>query len=126
MPLGTHYKEGAEYKIDMGTGFIIEGRVLAMPNCTSIAHARIEHWQADAQGYYVDKLRAYLLSDKDGGFSFKTEWPGARIPHIHFMVTAEGYKKLVTQWIGSKRVGQSRLELVLQPKEAPTSIDGSP
>ncbi len=79
--------------------------------------ARVEHWQADVQGYYVDKLRAYLLSDKDGGFSFKTEWPGARIPHIHFMVTAEGYKKLVIQWIGSKRTGQSRLDLVLQPEE---------
>ncbi|MGH8657916.1 MAG: hypothetical protein ACREV4_05405 [Gammaproteobacteria bacterium] len=76
MPLGTHYKEGAEYKIDIGTDLIIKGRVLAMPNCTPIAHARIEHWQADVQGHYVDKLRAYLLSDKDGGFSFKTEWPG--------------------------------------------------
>ncbi|MGI0015208.1 MAG: intradiol ring-cleavage dioxygenase, partial [Nitrososphaera sp.] len=74
--MGTHYKEGAEYKIDIGTDLIIKGRVLAMPNCTPIAHARIEHWQADVQGHYVDKLRAYLLSDKDGGFSFKTEWPG--------------------------------------------------
>ncbi len=97
-----------------------------MPNCTPIAHARIEHWQADALGYDVDKLRAYLLSDKDDGFSFETKWPGTRLPHLHFMVTAEGYNRLVTQWIGSKRVGQSRLDLVLHPKEAPTSNDGSP
>lgn len=43
MALGTHYKEGAEYKIDIGTDLIIKGRVLAMPNGTAIAHARIEH-----------------------------------------------------------------------------------
>ena len=86
-----------------------------MPDCTPVANARIEHWQANTDGYYVDRLRAYLFSDEQGNFRFETEWPGARVPHIHFIVTAEGYKQLVTQWIGSDETAQITLDMVLRP-----------
>lgn len=89
-----------------------------------IAGARLEVWEADENGFYDVQYddgrragRGHLLSDADGSYRFwavtPTPYPipadgpvGAllttagrgpmRAPHLHFMVTADGYRKLVT------------------------------
>jgi len=89
-----------------------------------VAGARIEVWEADADGFYDVQHddgrttgRAHLFSDDDGGFRFwavtPTPYPiphdgpvGAmlaatgrspmRASHLHFMVTAVGLRTLVT------------------------------
>ncbi len=115
MSPGTHNKPITQQKINIGHGLNIKGTVLSAKDCSAIENARIEHWQTNSNSKYVDELRAYLLSDTNGKFEFETEWPGAPVPHIHFIVHAEGYNKLVTQWVGSKKIENINLELVLEP-----------
>lgn len=90
-----------------------------------VAHARINVWQADADGHYDvqyadlahPQARAVLNADAQGRFHFKTilaeAYPipsdgpvGAmlratnnhlwRPAHLHFMIEADGYERLIT------------------------------
>ncbi|HEY5208096.1 MAG TPA: dioxygenase [Stellaceae bacterium] len=90
-----------------------------------IAHALIDVWQAGEDGLYSNQdpnkpkfeLRGKFRSDRDGTYHFKSVLPkGYQIPtdgpvgalmratnrpawrpaHLHFMVSAEGYKPLTT------------------------------
>ncbi len=114
MGRGTHYKPITEQKLDIGTGFKVRGRILSAENCQPIANARVEHWQAGENGRYQDRLRAYRLSGPDGRYDFETEWPAAAVPHIHFIVKAEGYKPLQTQWVGDERTPSIQFDMVLE------------
>ncbi len=111
---GTHYKPVTEERVDISQGVIVKGRVLAAPVCAPVANARVAHWQAGEQGRYIDRLRAYLYTDSEGRYLFETEWPNLMSPHIHFIVTAEGYETLETQWIGDQRRNQIVFDMVLQ------------
>jgi protocatechuate 3,4-dioxygenase beta subunit len=89
-----------------------------------VAGARIEVWEADENGLYDVQYdrdrtanRGHLFTDSDGGFRFWAVRPSAypvptdgpvgellsaaargamRPAHIHFMITAAGYRKLTT------------------------------
>ena len=89
-----------------------------------VPRARLEIWQADDQGYYDvqygdDRVagRAQLTADSAGGYRFWALKPSpypipddgpvgrllhatgrspVRAAHLHFMVTAPGYRRLVT------------------------------
>jgi hydroxyquinol 1,2-dioxygenase len=89
-----------------------------------VAGAAIEVWQADAEGHYDVQIegaghqgRGVLHSRKDGSFSFRTVVPQAypipvdgpvgellqaacrhpwRPAHLHFMIDAPGYQRLIT------------------------------
>ncbi len=100
---GTHYEPVTQHKIDISTGVIVHGQVLALPGCEPVKNAKIAHWQAGENGRYEDHLRAFLYTDDKGRYRFETEWPNIRPPHIHFIVTADGYRRLETQWIGDTR-----------------------
>jgi protocatechuate 3,4-dioxygenase beta subunit len=56
-----------------------------------------------AHNFCQSQLRAFLFTDEEGRFSFETEWPSLVPPHIHFIVTADGFDRIETQWIGDKR-----------------------
>jgi protocatechuate 3,4-dioxygenase beta subunit len=101
MHRGGHYLPGAPQRVDVGAGVVVQGRVLGARDCIPVPGAKIDHWQADSQG----------------GYRFETEWPGAPIPHLHFIVTARGYQTLVTQWVGDEPVARIRLDFVLRPKQ---------
>ncbi len=113
---GTHYKPVTEQKGNVSTGILVRGRILAAPDCTPVANARVAHWQAGENGRYVDRLRAYLYSDANGRYEFETEWPNLFTPHIHFIVTADGYDILETQWIGRERANRIEFDMVLRKK----------
>ncbi len=113
---GTHYEPVTVQKTDISKGVVVHGQVLAALDCTPVARARVAHWQAGVDGRYSDRLRAYLFSDTDGRFRFATEWPNLVPPHIHFIVTAEGYDTLETQWIGADRQNVINFTMVLQKK----------
>lgn len=111
---GTHYAPVTIQKINVSQGVTVRGRILAAPDCTPVANAKIAHWQADENGQYVDRLRAYLFSNSDGGYEFETEWPNLSPPHIHFIVTAEGYEVLETQWRGWQKTNLIEFILILK------------
>ncbi len=113
---GTHYEPVTEHKVNISKGVVVRGRVLAAPDCTAIADAKVAHWQAGEDGEYVDRLRAYLFTDADGRYEFETEWPNLFPPHIHFIVTANGHQILETQWVGSKRTEFIEFDMVLRKR----------
>ena len=111
---GTHYEPVTEERTDIGKGVIFRGQVLATPDCTPVAGAKVAHWQAGEDGRYQDRLRAFLYTDGQGRFRFETEWPNLSPPHIHFIVTAAGHEVLETQWIGAARQPEIDFTMVLE------------
>ncbi|MDO8373811.1 MAG: intradiol ring-cleavage dioxygenase [Polaromonas sp.] len=120
-----HYEHGADVANGAaGEPCIVRGRVLGLQG-EPVAGAVVEVWQADAAGNYdvqypdLDQHRArgVLNSGADGRFDFMTIVAEAypipvdgpvgdmlratkrhpwRPAHLHFMITAPGYEKLVT------------------------------
>jgi protocatechuate 3,4-dioxygenase beta subunit len=95
----------------------VKGQVLDS-QCRPIAGANVELWQASASGRYQHardpnpapldpnfRYWAETFTDQNGSYAFKTIIPGAypasadwtRPPHLHFRISALGYKELVTQ-----------------------------
>lgn len=85
-----------------GTPFMVGGYVLKQ-DCTPIANALIEIWQADDQGRYDNRgyyLRGHQKTDQNGRWSFATIIPGlypGRSRHIHFKVQGPDTDVLTTQ-----------------------------
>jgi protocatechuate 3,4-dioxygenase beta subunit len=98
-----------------GEAMRIEGRVMnaARPEAP-VPSARLEIWQTDGTGRYhpersgayadfADReidLRGTVLADAEGRFAVlsvfpKEYWP--RPPHLHYRITAEGFRPLITQ-----------------------------
>ena len=114
MSTGTHYEPVTTYRVDVSTGLLVEGKILSSSDCKPITNVRVEHWQTSREGRYEDRLRAYLFSDDNGYYRFNTEWPASRAPHIHFIVYADGYKTLETQWRGREVVEKIKFDMVLE------------
>jgi len=113
---GNHYEPVTAQKVNISKGITVGGQVLAAPDCRPVANARVTHWQAGENGRYADKLRAYMVTDATGQYRFETEWPDLSPPHIHFIINAEGFDQLETQWIGGKRQSHIEFNMVLEPK----------
>jgi protocatechuate 3,4-dioxygenase beta subunit len=88
---------------DPGLPLTVTGRVWSARG-DALAEAKVEVWQADHFGLYdLDgyRYRATLTADPSGSYSFDSIMPGhypARVcQHIHYVVTAQGHKPLITQ-----------------------------
>jgi len=115
-PMGNnHIANVAPFKVNVGKGLTLKGRVLSATNCQPIADAVIEHWQAGNLGTYEKHLRAFTFSLPDGSYELETEWPNMPVPHIHFIVTADHHSKLITQWIPGNKTESTTFDLILKP-----------
>jgi protocatechuate 3,4-dioxygenase beta subunit len=105
---GPYYTAGAPQDADLATdgmagtrmtftGFVVDA------SCIPIAGAKVETWQADANGVYDNAgytLRGWVLTDADGRFTIHTVVPGeypGRTEHIHVKVTPPGGATLTSQ-----------------------------
>ena len=113
---GTHHNDNIQHKVDISTGLVFEGHILSATDCKPIPGAKIEHWQTNSEGFYVDRLRAWMRADTQGYYRFSSEWPGAPVPHVHFIVSADGYTTLTTQWQGDKPRQHVKFDIVLVAK----------
>lgn len=120
LPLGANIcRDGA------GTPLLVRGQVLDVDG-SPLAGAEVEVWQANTEGRYENQdpdnqpeynLRGRFITDAEGQFHFRTIRPGGyalpddgpvgrlarrldlsldRPAHIHFAVSATGYRRLVT------------------------------
>lgn len=123
--LGPFYKPNAPAQAELcksASGgvhkLVVSGRVLGMPQCTPLAGALVEVWQADERGNYSQVgakpddpgclLRASLTTDREGRYRYTTLLPGeypGRPRHIHYRVSHAGYATLVTQLYFDRRRG---------------------
>ena len=110
---GTHYKPVTEHKLNISSGVTVTGRILEALTCKPVSNARVAHWQAGSDGHYQDRLRAYLITNAKGEYTFETEWPALSVPHIHFIITTDGYDQLETQWRGTTKTGQIQFDMFL-------------
>lgn len=115
---GTHYVAGAPERGDVGNEIRVHGKVMAAGSCKPIGGARIESWQSGREGIYVDRLRSHRFAKEDGSYAYGTEWPGTPTPHIHFKVSAPGYRPLTTMWLGNPDIEPKdiRFDFVLIPE----------
>jgi len=111
---GAHYEPVTRQQVNISQGMTVRGQILAMPDCLPVKHAKVAHWQAGENGFYQDRLRAFLYTDEQGRFEFKTEWPNINPPHIHFIVTANQHEKLETQWAGHTRKKRINFKMFLE------------
>lgn len=148
--LGPAYLGDAPFRTELnvlgwpGISLTISGRVRAT-DCTPIAGAILDVWQADDAGHYdgssIDPdgnpapdpaypLRGRLETAADGSYVFSTLYPGlytGRTRHIHLIASAPGYARLITQiyFAGVPENGTDGLiepELIIELEQAP---DGS-
>jgi protocatechuate 3,4-dioxygenase beta subunit len=105
---GPYYREGAPESANLvtdgmaGTRLKLTGLVVST-DCTPIADAKLDIWQADSTGTYDNagySLRGYVMTDAEGRFTIQTivpgEYPG-RTEHIHVKITPPGGSTLTTQ-----------------------------
>lgn len=106
---GPYYSPGSPETSDLlgegavpGTPLLIYGWVLDQA-CNPIPGARVEFWQADAEGEYDNEgytLRGHVLTDENGYYEVRTIAPGVypgRPPHIHAKVLLNNEELLTTQ-----------------------------
>jgi hydroxyquinol 1,2-dioxygenase len=108
---GPYWRANAPFTNDIrrngGSPVVVAGTVRDARTCKPVAGALLDVWQADHHGRYDldydgDDIfgRARIRAASDGAFSFTTIKPapyGMRPAHIHFIVSAEGRRSLVTQ-----------------------------
>jgi protocatechuate 3,4-dioxygenase beta subunit len=97
-----------------------------------VAGAKIEIWHCDHNGAYHPNgsgdvsdyaakevtLRGFVITGKDGSYNFKSIMPGyygTRARHIHYKITVDGHKELITQ---SYFTGDDRIPHDVQSKNA--------
>ena len=107
--IGPFYKRLAPNKTvlhvpsDQGLPVKVSGRVLDTQG-RKLEGAKVEIWHADHFGHYdVNgyRFRAMLTADSQGHYAFESIMPGHypdRVcQHIHYLVSAPGFKSLITQ-----------------------------
>jgi catechol 1,2-dioxygenase len=108
---GPYWRADAPFtndlRIDGGDVVTVHGVVRSVMTCRPVPRALLDVWQADHHGRYdLDYRnhatfgRARILTDAKGAFSFVTVRPapyGNRPAHIHFVLSADGHRPLVTQ-----------------------------
>ncbi|MBT4863780.1 MAG: hypothetical protein HON53_01490 [Planctomycetaceae bacterium] len=149
--LGPYFLQGAPFRgkvtppLTKGDLLVMRGRVWGHDTKKPIANALLDVWQADAEGSYdlTDprnppprrefRNRIRLMTDENGYYEYETIRPGAyrigpgasgfRPSHIHYMVQAGGYSKLITQlyFAGDRHLKTdrwaSKSNLIIQPQK---------
>ena len=73
--LGPFYEPGAPMRSNVGTGYVLSGRVLAARTCRALRGARIELWLVNPQGHYDDAHRATMIAGRRGAYRFQSNKP---------------------------------------------------
>lgn len=121
--IGPFYQPGSPVRSRLGTGYLLRGTVRSAADCRPVPRARIEVWQAGPSGRYDDAHRATIIADGSGSYRLETHFPPPyqqRPPHIHILVQAPGFQRLITQHYPKRGTAAADFDLVLVPVSAGT------
>jgi protocatechuate 3,4-dioxygenase beta subunit len=106
----------APRRAKIGTGHVLQGRVLRAGDCKPVARALVVLWQAGPNGYRP-RGRGSVLTDRAGRFRFEGPVPSSygRAPHIHIAVHHPAYEELLTRYVVRRGATTGRITLVLAP-----------
>lgn len=118
-PAPPYYVPGAPVRARVDSGYVLTGTVRASPSCRPIPRARLEFFLTNPRGEYDDAHRASLFASPTGKYRFVSNFPrryGGRPPHIHVIVSAPGYRRVVTQHYPRQGTRSGRFDIVLPPR----------
>ena len=100
----------------IGTGHVLQGRIVRAGDCSPVARARVFLWQAGPNGY-SPRGRGSVRTDRRGRFRFEGPVPASygRPPHIHIAVIHPAYEDLLTRYVVRRGAKTGRMRIVLTP-----------
>ena len=100
----------------IGTGHVLQGRILRAGDCAPVAGAVVFLWQAGPNGY-GPRGRASVRTDRQGRFRFQGPVPTSYggLPHIHIAVIHPAYEELLTRHVVRRGARSGRITIVLTP-----------
>lgn len=114
---GPFQRLDAPRRAKIGTGHVLQGRILRAGDCSPVARARLFFWQAGPNGY-GSRGRGSVLTDRRGRFRFEGPVPtsyGGGPPHIHIAVIHPAYEELLIRYVVRRGATSGRIRLVLTP-----------
>lgn len=106
----------APRRAKIGTGHVLQGRIVRASDCKPVAGALIVLWQSGPNGY-GPRGRGSVVTDRLGRFRFEGPVPtsyGGQ-PHIHIAVAHPAYEELLTRYVVRRGAKIGRITLVLTP-----------
>jgi protocatechuate 3,4-dioxygenase beta subunit len=113
---GPFTRLDAPRRAKIGTGHVLQGRVLGAGDCSPVRGALVYLWQAGPNGYGA-RGRASVKTDRQGRFRFEGPVPSSygREPHIHIAVIHPLYEELLTRHVVRRGAKSGRIVIVLTP-----------
>ena len=113
---GPFTRLDAPLRSKIGTGHVLQGRVLRAGDCAPVRGALVYLWQAGPNGY-GPRGRGSVRTDRQGRFRFVGPVPTSygRAPHIHIAVVHRDYEELLTRYVVRRGTRSGRITIVLTP-----------
>jgi protocatechuate 3,4-dioxygenase beta subunit len=113
---GPFERLDAPRRAKIGTGHVLQGRVVRAGDCNPVSRALVFFWQSGPNGYTA-RGRGSVLTDRAGRFRIEGPVPFnyGRGPHIHLAVIHPAYEELVTRYVVRRGATTGRIRLVLVP-----------
>jgi protocatechuate 3,4-dioxygenase beta subunit len=106
----------APRRAKIGTGHVLNGRVVRAGDCRPVSGALVVLWQAGPNGY-GPRTRGSVRTDRQGRFRFQGPVPTqyGPEPHIHLAVIHPQFEELLTRFIVRPGSTSGRMRIVLTP-----------
>ena len=113
---GPFTRLDAPRRAKIGTGHVLQGRVLRAGDCAPVRGALVYLWQAGPNGY-GPRGRGSVRTDRQGRFRFQGPVPTSYggLPHIHIAVVHPDYEELLTRHVVRRGATSGRIRLVVTP-----------
>jgi protocatechuate 3,4-dioxygenase beta subunit len=113
---GPFTRLDAPLRSKIGTGHVLQGRVLRAGDCAAVRGALVYLWQAGPNGY-GPRGRGSVRTDRQGRFRFEGPVPTnyGRGAHIHIAVVHADYEELLTRHVVRRGARTGRITIVVTP-----------
>jgi protocatechuate 3,4-dioxygenase beta subunit len=121
--MGGEFPQETKFRRSVDEGFFMMGIVLDA-DCKAVYGAKVIYWVAAPNGKYDPEHEGYVLTNKHGVFWFESNFPGTyegAPPHIHFAVTADKYKPVVSVYAPTKGDESGWVDVMMPAQDPATA-----